>query len=207
MRPPRNAFEYDDQADSSTPDGIYSVDCGVISQGMGTLPARLLTRDGARRGNHPLNSFTALGPLAGQLVGPQSPVDVYAPIRVLAELRGTVLLIGVGLNRMTALHYAELRSGRHPLIRWARRPDGRTCMVETGSCSEGFPRLEPYLDHLARTTTVGGSRWSAYPAAETLDAAVQCMVIDREITRCAKDGCRHCADSIAGGPTGTASLG
>jgi aminoglycoside 3-N-acetyltransferase len=80
-------------------------------------------------------------------------------------------------------------------------------MVETGSCSEGFPRLAPYLDHLSRATAVGTSRWSAYPLAETLRTAVEQMRIDPGITRCANDGCRRCSDSIAGGPTGPAPLG
>jgi aminoglycoside 3-N-acetyltransferase len=174
---------------------------------MGALPARLIERPTARRGEHPLNSFAALGPLADELIDPQRPDDVYAPIRQLIERRGRVLLIGVGLNRMTVLHYAELRSGRRLLVRWARRPDGRVCMVETGSCSEGFPQLGPQLEHLARRTTVGRSHWSAYSAPETIDAAVRCLTANREITRCPDQDCRSCADVIAGGPIGQFMLG
>jgi aminoglycoside 3-N-acetyltransferase len=207
MRPPQNAVDYHDLADWPDHDRIYTADCGVINLGMGALPARLIARDGARRGTHPLNSFAALGPLAAHLVAGQSPADVYAPIRVLDRRQGTVLLVGVGLNRMTALHLAEQRVGRRLLIRWARRPDGRICMVETGSCSAGFPRLAPYLDHCSRTTTVGASRWSAYPLAETLRAAVEQLHVDPSITRCTNEGCRRCRDSIAGGPRGPVLLG
>jgi aminoglycoside 3-N-acetyltransferase len=207
MRPPRNAVDYNDLTDWPDHDRIYTVDCGVINRGMGALPARLISRESVRRGAHPLNSFAALGPLAAHLVAGQNPADVYTPIRALARRRGTVLLIGVGLNRMTALHLAEQRSGRRLLIRWARRPDGRTCMVETSSCSEGFPRLSPYIDHQRRTTTVGASQWSAYPLAETLRAAVEQLHADPSITRCANYSCRRCPDSIAGGPRGPRLLG
>ncbi|POM24009.1 Aminoglycoside 3-N-acetyltransferase [Actinomadura rubteroloni] len=201
LRPARNAFDYDAPSGPDT-DAIYDVSCGVVNDGMGALPARLVRRAGARRGDHPLNSFAALGPRADDLARVQTPADVYAPIRALAGEDGAVLLIGVGLDRMTALHHAEERAGRRPLVRWARRPDGAIGTVETGSCSDGFPRLEPRLGPLARTATVGASRWRAFPVRAALDAAGAAMADDPEITRCAAPGCARCADSIAGGPTG-----
>ena len=94
---------------------------------------------------HPLNSFAAVGPRAAELVAAQSPTDVYGPIRELAAQNGTILLIGVRLNRMTAIHLAEQQSGRRLFLRWARDTDGQVRMVEVGSCSEGFPALEPTL--------------------------------------------------------------
>lgn len=210
MRPPRNGIDYHQPpgtTPAADPTTAYTVGCGVINPGMGTLPATLIARQGAHRGRHPLNSFAALGPQAAELIEPQEPADVYAPLRVLAEQHGVVLLIGVGLNRMTALHLAEQRSGRRLLIRWARRCDGGVCMVETGSCSEGFPRLDPHLGGYAQRTCVAAARWSAYPARETLDAAVAAMIADQDITRCPKDTCLRCLDSIAGGPIGPTPLG
>ncbi len=80
-------------------------------------------------------------------------------------------------------------------------------MVETGSCSEGFPRLEPCLRDLARTTFVGAARWSSYPAKEAVLAAATAIAADQTITRCPDQGCIACRDSIAGGPIGPALLG
>lgn len=214
LRPERNGVDYSVLRTGSAartvraaglapgPDGGPPVD-----PSMGALPAALLARGDARRGGHPLNSFAAAGPHASELVAAQTPADVYAPIRGLAERNGTVLLIGVRLDRMTALHLAEQRSGRRLFVRWAHRADGTVGMVEVGGCSAGFPRLEPHLRPYARTATVGASRWSAYPARSTLAAATEAMTADPGITRCGQKRCLRCEHSIAGGPLGEVTLG
>ncbi|MFD9882559.1 AAC(3) family N-acetyltransferase [Streptomyces alboflavus] len=211
MRPARNGIDYaalpDEAAARPEVAAPYTVDCGVINPGMGVLPTRLIARGAVRRGQHPLNSFAAVGPQAAELVDTQTPTNVYGPVRALADTNGAILLIGVGLNRMTALHLAEQDSGRQLPIRWARAADDRVIMVETGSCSEGFPRLEPWLQPLARTARVVGSRWSVYPAKETLAAAVDAMTADQSVTHCADADCLTCRDSVAGGPIGPALLG
>lgn len=202
VRPARNGIDYTTlPVVPPQPEGAtYAVDCGLINPGLGVLPAALISRAGAVRGEHPLNSFAALGPLADELIAAQSPADVYGPIRELAAREGRILLIGVGLNRMTAIHLAEQQSGRRLFLRWAKAADGRVSMFEVGSCSEGFPRLEPTLHPYARTAVVGGSRWQAYPARQTLAAATIAITEDQGITRCPDHDCLLCRDSIAGGP-------
>ncbi|MFE9660735.1 AAC(3) family N-acetyltransferase [Streptomyces sp. NPDC005955] len=208
MRPTRNGVDYARPwpPPSHPAPAAYSPECGLVNPRLGALPAALLTRRGTRRGDHPLNSFTALGPAATELVGGQSPVDVYAPLRALAEGDGRSLLVGVGLNRMTLLHLAEQRSGRRLFRRWARTRDGRTAQVEVGSCSEGFPQLEPLLRPCARTTAVGASRWVTHPARAALAAVVPALVADPGLTRCSA-GCRACRDATAGGPLPSGPLG
>jgi aminoglycoside N3'-acetyltransferase len=207
LRPARNGIDYTALPAVPPPEGAtYAADCGLINPGLGVLPAALIRRAGAVRGEHPLNSFAALGPLADELIAAQSPADVYGPIRELAARAGLILLIGVGLNRMTALHLAEQQSGRRLFLRWARGADGQLSMFEVGSCSEGFPRLEPALHPHARTAVVGGSRWRAYPARQTLAAATIAITEDQGITRCASNDCLLCRDSIAGGPIETPRL-
>jgi hypothetical protein len=205
LRPARNGIDYTAlPAVPPLPEGAtYAADCGLINPSLGVLPAALISRAGAVRGEHPLNSFAALGPLADELIAAQSPTDVYGPIRELAARAGLILLIGVGLNRMTALHLAEQQSGRRLFLRWARGADGQLSMFEVGSCSEGFPRLEPALHPYARTAVVGGSRWRAYPARQTLATATIAITDDQGITRCADNDCLLCRDSIAGGPIET----
>jgi aminoglycoside 3-N-acetyltransferase len=208
LRPARNGIDYTTlPVVPPLPAGAsYAVDCGLINPGLGVLPAALIGRPGAVRGQHPLNSFAALGPLADELIAAQSPADVYGPIRELADRSGLILLIGVGLNRMTALHLAEQQSGRHLFLRWARGADGQVSMFEIGSCSEGFPRLEPALHPYARTSVVGGSWWRAYPATQTLAAATTAIIEDQRITHCPRNDCLLCRDSIAGGPIETLRL-
>jgi aminoglycoside 3-N-acetyltransferase len=207
MRPARNGVDYADFAGKIRDGPEYTIGCGLIDPSMGTVPATLIARPGACRGQHPLDSFAALGPQAAELVAGQSTTDVYAPLRALAERGGTVLLMGVGLNRMTALHLAEQQSGRRLFVRWTRGKQGEVKMVETGSCSEGFPRLEPCLRPYALTAGVGRSQWTAYPAKETIAAASAAMSADPGITHCSDNDCIRCRDSIAGGPIGSVVLG
>jgi aminoglycoside N3'-acetyltransferase len=205
LRPARNGIDYSTLPETPPPaeTAIYTADCGLINAGLGVLPAALIGRPGTVRGQHPLNSFAALGPLADELIMAQRPGDVYGPIRELAAHAGLILLIGVGLNRMTAIHLAEQQSGRRLFLRWALRADGQTSMFEVGSCSEGFPRLEPALHPYARTAVVGGSWWQAYPARQTLAAAATAIAEDQGITHCPGNDCLLCRDSIAGGPIET----
>lgn len=202
MRPARNGIDYTALPDETTSQDSpgYSVDCGLVNQKLGTLPATVVSHTDAVRGAHPLNSFAAIGPRAAGLVAAQSLTDVYGPIRELADQDGAILLIGVGLNRMTALHLAEQQSGRRLFVRWARNADGQVSMVEVGSCSEGFPELEPTLRPYAQTTAVGTSPWQAYPAKQVLDAATTAITSNQGITHCPNHSCLLCRDSIAGGP-------
>jgi Aminoglycoside 3-N-acetyltransferase len=202
LRPARNGVDYGKfPAEPPLPEGIpYTPGCGLINTSLGVFPATLIKRGGAVRGDHPLNSFAAFGPQAEELIAAQSPADVYGPIRELAAREGRILLIGVGLNRMTAIHLAEQQSGRRLFLRWAKATDGRVSMFDVGSCSEGFPRLEPVLRQYARPAVVGDSWWRAFPSRQVLDAARTAMREDQDITHCGDSDCLRCQDSIAGGP-------
>lgn len=202
LRPARNGVDYGKfPAEPPLPDSsAYSPGCGLINARLGVFAATTIKRCGAVRGDHPLNSFAALGPLAEELIAAQTPADVYGPIRELAAREGRILLIGVGLNRMTAIHLAEQQSGRRLFLRWAKATDGRVSMFEVGSCSEGFPRLEPALRQYACPAAIGDSQLRAYPARQVLDAASAAMREDQGITYCGDSDCLLCRDSIAGGP-------
>lgn len=199
MRPDRNGIDYDATYESPGSDRIFTPASNDVSPSMGAIPAAVLARPERLRGDHPLCSFAAIGPQA-DLVLEQRALDVYSPLRILAARDGFVLLIGVGLERMTLLHLAEERAGRTLFRRWANGPDGRPMEVETGGCSEGFGNLEPVLSPLARETHVGESRWRVFPARATLQAASDAIRERPEITRCGRDECLRCADAVAGGP-------
>ena len=200
MRPERNGWDYAHAPQApGRPDRIYSPDSNVIDKGMGLLPRTLLGRADRERGDHPLSSFAAVGPRARRLVGGQRPLDVYAPLRTIASLDGIVVLMGVGLDRMTLLHLAERRAGRVIFRRWASDQNGRAAMVEGGGCSEGFGNLEPHIHSLQRRTAVGGSSWRAFPARSTLNVAAHAIRRNPRITHCGEE-CARCDDAVAGGP-------
>ena len=179
---------------------VYTPTCREIDRDMGALPAALLNMDGAVRGRHPLNSFAAVGPDAKALVGGQSALDVYAPIRELARRGGDILLMGVGLEAMTALHAAEELAGRRLFRRWANGTDGNAMAVAVGGCSRGFGAFDEVLAVVERRERVGESVWRAFPAREAISLATQAIRALPGRTRCQRDHCIRCADAVAGGP-------
>jgi aminoglycoside 3-N-acetyltransferase len=108
--------------------------------------------------------------------------------------------VGVGLDRLTLLHYAEQLAGRNLFMRWANGPDGKPMGVLGGDCSNGFPRLEPALRDVHSEALVGESRWRAFPVQETLQSAANAILADPSITHCPDAACLGCRDGLLGGP-------
>lgn len=179
---------------------VYTPTCGEIDRDMGAIPAALLNMDGAVRGMHPLNSFAAAGPDARALVGGQTGLDVYAPIRELARRGGDILLMGIGLEAMTALHAAEELAGRRLFRRWANGPGGNAIAVAVGGCSRGFGAFDEVLAVVERREPVGNSIWRAFPAQAAIALAIKAIRSSPDRTRCGRDRCVRCTDAIAGGP-------
>lgn len=172
-----------------------------VDPAMGALPAAVLRRPGRARGDHPLSSFTALGPGAVALVGGQGPLDVYAPLRALASAGGLVVGAGVGLTTITLIHLAERRAGLRLLRRWAVTGDGPV-ECEHGGCSRGFERLADAVAVVETTVWVGPSRWRVWPAAALLDEATDALRRDPSAATCAVPGCARCRDLVAAVRTG-----
>jgi aminoglycoside 3-N-acetyltransferase len=201
LRPARNGWNYNHLARRPIrASAIYTPDSWEIDADMGAIPAHVLHRPDRVRGNHPLNSFSAIGPLAAALIAGQQPHAVYAPLDALCPRGGFVVMMGVGLDAMTLLHLAEQRAGRTLFRRWANGPDGEPMMVEVGGCSDGFPRLEPALAPLMREIIVSNSRWRIYPAPETLARAAAAIAAQPSITHCGHSDCERCNDAVQGGP-------
>jgi aminoglycoside 3-N-acetyltransferase len=207
LRPQRNGWHYegwDREHEGAVMPGSVRVftpaDNDIDQDAMGIVPATLLARPGRVRGNHPIGSFAAIGPLAHELIDRQTAVDIFAPFRALAALGGSVVLMGVGFDRLTLIHAAERQAGRNLFMRWANGADGHPIGVLGGGCSRGFPRLEPALAHLVSETRVGESLWKVLPAHETLDAAADLIREQPEITHCGRSDCDRCRDAILGGP-------
>jgi aminoglycoside N3'-acetyltransferase len=201
QRPARNGWDYERFAGPRTGIGrIYTTATREVDRDMGAIPAAVLRHPDAVRGNHPLASFSAIGPLADRLVASQGPMRVYAPLEQLVEADGWIVLMGVGLNRLTLLHLAEQRAGRQLFRRWANDPAGKPRAVEIGGCSEGFTRFAEVLSAHMLWTTVGQSRWMLLPARATLEAATRAIRADPGMTHCGDPECERCYDAVAGGP-------
>lgn len=82
----RNGWEYGaGAAPRPGTDKIYTPEAPDIDRDMGAIPAAVLGWPGRARGRHPLDSFTAVGPRAAEVVAGQAPLDVYALLKALAR--------------------------------------------------------------------------------------------------------------------------
>lgn len=77
---------------------------------MGAIPEAFRTYPGTLRSNHPMVSVCANGPLADEITKEHSlefGEGRGTPFEKLYDLGAKTLLLGVGFNRCTSLHYAE----------------------------------------------------------------------------------------------------
>jgi len=202
MRPERNGWDYAPvpRDESGGPRIFTPASMELDQEDMGAVSAAVLAMRNRVRGNHPLNSFTAVGPLAHDLIDGQEPTAVYRPLEILTDRDGWVVLMGVSLRSLTLLHLAEKSAGRQLFRRWANDSHGRVMMVEAGGCSLGFERFESVLAPMERRITVGQTTWRAYRGKEALEAAGQAILDDPFITHCGNDECHRCRDAVLGGP-------
>ena len=201
-RPSRNGFDYEASAEwiAGNQDCVYSSDSNEISASMGTIPKTVLHTSGRHRGDHPLCSFAGVGPRSSRLIEGQTPCDVFAPLEAIASEGGFYVLMGVGLNRMTAIHLAERIAGRNLFLRWANGPAGAVIETQVGGCSQGFESLAPAVAPLEVKASVGRSQWRIYPARPLLEAAESAIRSEPASTHCGKMDCLRCNDAVQGGP-------
>lgn len=122
---------------------------------MGAIAESFRTWPGTLRSEHPLESVSARGVHAGKVTkehplsfseGPGSP---FAKVH---ELEGWILLLGVGFNRCTVLHFAEslVERRRTMTVRFPVVQDGRRTWTEVTNVADDndthFPIIgEKYL--------------------------------------------------------------
>src|SRR5688500_17845796 len=88
QRPERNGTRYffppEDTAEpagTDTPSPIFQTTSTAISrEDMGAIPAEVVAMPGRVRGNHPMGSFSAVGPQAAALISGQQPLNIFAPL-------------------------------------------------------------------------------------------------------------------------------
>jgi aminoglycoside 3-N-acetyltransferase len=103
---------------------------------MGAIPEAFRTFPGTLRSSHPLVSVCANGPLAAQIVADQALEfceGAGTPFEKLYVLGAHTLLLGVGFNRCSSLHYAEslVPRRRTSMSRFPMMHDGKRVWVET----------------------------------------------------------------------------
>jgi aminoglycoside 3-N-acetyltransferase len=136
---------------------------------MGKVAEALRGHPRARRSMHPILSFAGINVEAA--LEAQSLDDPLAPVGVLAEAGGTVLLAGVDHTVNTSLHYAEKLAGRKQFVRWALTQQGITECPGFPGTSEGFQAIEPHLEAITRRVMIGEALVQALPLEEMIEVA------------------------------------
>lgn len=179
---------------------VYDPSMTMLSSSMGALPRAVVAHKESLRGIHPHNSFAAVGPHAKALIQAQTLMDVYAPLKLAAQMGGQIVLMGVNLNRCTAIHWAEEMAGHNLFRQWHATAKGTIEESCVGSCSEGFHKLDDVVSPFERRTNVGNSLWRIFPLQQTMQAVAKELEQNPAITHCDDPDCPRCRDMILGGP-------
>ncbi|MFI6686501.1 aminoglycoside N(3)-acetyltransferase [Streptomyces sp. NPDC050485] len=133
---------------------------------MGAIPTAILARPARLRSAHPQASVAAIGPHAQQITQHQPlayAVGTGSPFDTLHGLDADILLLGVGHNRNSFLHYAETLVPHHrrKLRRFPYRINQQRVWVEAEDVGDDngtyFPQVGDAFNATAeaRTRTIG----------------------------------------------------
>lgn len=157
---------------------------------MGIVPEALRKLEGAQRSTHPLLSFTGIN--AFEALTSQTLDEPLAPIKVLSQLDGWVLLIGVDQTTNTSIHYAEKLAGRKQFVRWALTAEGvRQCPQYPG-CSNGFNAISVHIASVTRQVEIGDAVIQAIPLNDLIATVKVLIETDRFALLCSRPDCRRC---------------
>ena len=149
---------------------------GAIAEAFRTWPRTL-------RSSHPLDSVCARGPLAAELTSVHPLAFSEGPGTPFGRIHdwdGTILLLGVGFNRCTALHYAETvsKKRRTAATRFPRIENGETAWLEVLNVADDNDRHFPIIGERyvaagrAVYGNVGEAASSLFPMRDLVDFAV-----------------------------------
>jgi aminoglycoside 3-N-acetyltransferase len=157
---------------------------------MGIIPEMLRRHPDARRSMHPILSF--VGVRAGLALNAQTLQEPLAPIRLLAESEGWVVLLGVNHTTNTSIHYAERLAGRMTFTRWALTSAGVKECPGFPCCSDGFGALASRLDRVAHKIQVGTALVQAIPLPRLIEIARTAIEKDPYALLCQRESCPRC---------------
>ena len=167
--------DFDDALARALP---FTVDL-PIDRELGCILETMRRRCNPIRSEHPLFSYLAVGERAGQLIGSQTLDNPLAPLALLEQGGGYVLLIGVSHIANTAIHLAEQRLGRGCFWRYAKVAEGVWMeLPNIPGQSDGFDAIEPALAPVTREVRIGSSRVRLIPIADVVDVATRMIRAD-----------------------------
>jgi len=150
---------------------------------LGAIPESFRRWPGTLRSNHPLESVCALGPAAAEIVG-EHPLEFSegprGPFGKLHALQSWILLLGVGFNRCTALHFAEtlVEKRRVEMAHFPILDEARRVWMEVPNVADDNDRLFPPIGERflalgkARQGKIGNAPSMLFSMRELVEVAV-----------------------------------
>lgn len=163
---------------------------------MGRTAEALRMHPQAVRSAHPILSFAGVGVDAAMPA--QTLADPLAPINVLAEHGGWVLLMGVDHSVNTSMHVAEKLAGRKQFTRWALTPQGILECAGFPGCSLGFDKAAKILKGIGHTLRIGDAQVTALPLQPMFIVLKQMLLEDPLAFLCDRPDCERCGAVKAG---------
>ena len=186
------------------PELPVSRDVGEIAESFRHLP-------GVLRSSHPTHSFAAWGRQAREVLSTQRDNNPLGPLKKLNVVQGQVLLLGEGLQAVSAIHLAEERSGvaylgRRTAVRVnAAGYDERVVLEHLPGCSAAFIKLEDRIDpSKVRSAPMPYGAARKIPIRYLVNLATAMLESDPRVFICDDPGCASCAakrDAVGGSST------
>lgn len=177
----------------------------------GAFAETLRTWPGAHRSRHPLNSFSAIGGGAEELVRDHDVNSAcFAPMEKLIEWKGKMLLVGCVESSpgFSTVHLAQYHLGLSERtwmsglkgILW--RDESRVTRTfrprDIPGCNAGFSNYytEYVRQGLLRAGTVGGTYAISAPCAEAYELERRLLVANPRSALCADPACMSCRATL-----------
>jgi aminoglycoside 3-N-acetyltransferase len=157
---------------------------------MGILSETLRNHPDSKRSSHPILSFAGLN--ADAILGAQTLYDPFAPIAVLEQENGWVVLINVDHTVNTSIHYAEKLAGRKQFVRWALLRDRVMECPSFPGDSSGFNAIAEPLSTDTRRVELGNAFIQAVPLKRVFEVVEELIKKDPLVLLCQRTDCERC---------------
>jgi aminoglycoside 3-N-acetyltransferase len=187
--PPKNGITYGSETDLNKMAEAFRPDMPADKL-MGILPEILREHPKAKRSSHPIQSFAGIR--ADAIINSQRIYDPLAPIGMLADLDGWVLLLGVDHTVNTSIHYAEKLAGRLQFIRWALAQDRVVECPGFPGDSDGFNVIAPAVEKYTRRVEIGDALVQAVHLKSLIKVVVDQIKENPFALLCQRQDCERC---------------
>ena len=187
--PPRNGITYGSETDLNKLAEAFHPDMPADKM-MGVLPEFLRKHPKAKRSSHPIQSFAGIR--ADAVINSQRSYDPLAPIGMLADQDGWVLLLGVDHTVNTSIHYAEKLAGRLQFIRWALLQDRVVECSGFPGDSDGFNVIAPALEKYTRRVEIGDALVQAVHLKSLIKVVMDQIKENPFALLCQRQDCERC---------------